>query len=212
MPTFALENEMLLAVTLAGEAVHARRGSMIAVKGDVAFSRVSDFAGGVAKAALRAATDESLELMKAQGTGTVYYGVDARRLKIITLDGGTLHVEARRLLALDPRLRTETIFQGSQGAGALLRGMVSGQGMFTTTVAGHGQVVLAAHGDGVELPLKPPRTLYVDPNAHLGHEGDLESSMAADVNWKTRIGQASGESYQLKFTGQGRIFIQTSEV
>jgi uncharacterized protein (AIM24 family) len=84
--------------------------------------------------------------------------------------------------------------------------------MFSTTVSGHGTLVLGAHGDVVELPLKPPRALFVDPNAYLGHEGDLESTMAADVNWKTLLGQASGESYQLKFTGEGRIFIQTSEV
>jgi uncharacterized protein (AIM24 family) len=54
VPTYRLENEMLLAVTLAGEAVHARRGAMIATTGDVSFSRVGDLDDGVARAALRA--------------------------------------------------------------------------------------------------------------------------------------------------------------
>jgi uncharacterized protein (AIM24 family) len=39
----------------------------------------------------------------------------------------------------------------------------------------------------------------------------LTSSIKTDVSWKTFVGQTSGESYQLQFTGNGTVYIQASE-
>jgi uncharacterized protein (AIM24 family) len=51
----------------------------------------------------------------------------------------------------------------------------------------------------------------VDPDAFVGYTGNVRQEFVFDVNWKTLVGQSSGESYQLKFTGQGTVYIQPSE-
>jgi uncharacterized protein (AIM24 family) len=70
---------------------------------------------------------------------------------------------------------------------------------------------MVSDGKAIPLEVRGDRTVFVDPQAYLGHIGNLSSSIHTDVGWKTLIGQTSGESYQLKFTGQGTVYIQASE-
>ena len=55
------------------------------------------------------------------------------------------------------------------------------------------------------LPVTSSVPVFVDPQAYIGHTGELTSSIVTDVNWKTFVGQASGESYQMKFSGTGTV-------
>ena len=61
------------------------------------------------------------------------------------------------------------------------------------------------------LEVTPAHPLRVDPDAFVGFKGDIRQEFVFDVNWRTMIGQSSGESYQHKFTGQGVVFIQPAE-
>ena len=212
MPRYQQINEKLMEVTLNGEAVFAKKGAMISYQGNVVFRRTFLAGGGVQDFAMRAITHEGYALMVAEGTGKVYYGYNGFFVSIIHVVNETVFVESDTLLAFDARLRTGTMFLGNQGGvQGILRGAVSGQGLFTTTLQGTGEIAILSDGNAIGLPVTPQQPVFVDPDAYIAHKGDLSSSIVTDLNWKNLIGQASGESYQVKFTGQGVVYIQPAE-
>ncbi len=211
MPNYNLINEKLLEVKLAGDQVYSKKGAMVAHKGQINFARSFLAGGGIQDIAMRTATNEGFQVMSAMGTGEVYYALYGLYVTIISLQGETFYVESDRLLAFDERLRTGTMFQGNQGVGGIIRGATTGQGLFTTTLEGYGELAIASRGNAIGLDVTPQKPIFVDPNAYIGHKGQITSSFVADVNWKSFLGQTSGESYQLKFTGSGTVYIQASE-
>lgn len=212
MPTYQQINEKLLEVTLQNEEVFAKKGAMISYQGKINFARSFLAGGGIQDMAMRAATNEGYALMVAKGSGKIYYGHHGLFVTIIALANETIYVESKTLLAFDARLRTGTMFLGNQGGvQGVLRGAVSGQGLFTTTLQGTGEVAILSDGNAIGLTVTPEQAVFVDPNAYIAHKGNLTSKIVTDVNWKTFIGQASGESYQVQFTGQGTVYIQASE-
>ncbi|MCK6526979.1 AIM24 family protein [Myxococcota bacterium] len=204
MTTFRLTNDRLLEVSLQGEKVMALAGAMVAYDGSVRFEKSMTGGEGLLGALKRRVTNEGMALMVASGTGTVWFANQARELTILPLRGEKLFVESRSLLAFDPSLRTDSVFTG-------LRGAASGHGLFTTTVEGTGNVAVMSFGHLLEFEVGPGQPLFVDPDAFVGHRGSLAQEFVFDVNWKTMVGQSSGESYQLKFTGTGVVYVQPSE-
>jgi uncharacterized protein (AIM24 family) len=210
--TFQLINEKLLEVGLQNEEVFAKRGSMIATTGEIQFSPAALGNGDMQDLAMRAATSENMNLMRAAGRGTVLYGRFGLHVTIVPLHGETLYIESESVLCFDSRLRTGTYFQGnSGGVGGIVRGAATGQGLWTTTIEGSGEVAILSEGETVALEVSSERTVFVDPNAYIGHKGNVQSHVHTDVSWKTMVGQGSGESFQLKFTGQGTVYVQPSE-
>nr|WP_275693523.1 AIM24 family protein [Nocardioides sp. TF02-7] len=126
-------------------AVLARRGAMLGYDGQVAFRPVSGLSQGVRGAVGAMLAGESNPLMAAEGNGNVLYGYRGLRVTVIDLAGDSLSVEADRLLAYDAALQTsvEVIAQG--GIKAMARGALTGQGVATTRVFGHGSVVVLSH-------------------------------------------------------------------
>ena len=212
MPVYQQINEKMLEVKLGNEEVFARKGAMVSYQGDVAFSRSFLAGQGVQSLAMRAVTNEGYAMMAAKGSGSVYYAHAGLFVTIIPVRGETLYVESDTLLAFDARLTAGTMFLGNQGGiQGVVRGAVSGQGLFTTTLQGTGEVAILSDGNTIGLPVTPDVPVFVDPQAYIGHTGQLNSNIVTDLNWKTFVGQASGESYQVKFTGQGTVYIQASE-
>ncbi|MEI6206763.1 MAG: AIM24 family protein [Desulfuromonadales bacterium] len=212
MPSYAQINEKLVAVTLNAEEVFAKRGAMISYQGRISFARSFLGGGDIQDLAMRAVTNESYSLMVAKGTGRVYYGYNGLFASIIQVSNEIVYVESKTLLAFDARLRTGTMFLGNQGGvQSILRGAVTGQGLFTTTLQGTGEIAILSDGNAIGLKVTPEQPVFVDPNAYIGHKGNLTSTIVTDLNWKTFVGQASGESYQVKFMGQGTVYIQASE-
>lgn len=212
MPSYSQINEKLIEVTLNNEEVFAKRGAMISYQGTVNFARSFLGGGNVQDMAMRTVTNEGYSLMVAKGTGKVYYGYDGLFVNIVQISNETLYVESDTLLAYDGRLRTGTMFLGNQGGvQSIVRGAVTGQGLFTTTLQGTGEVAILSDGNAIGLTVTPEQPVFVDPNAYIGHKGNLTSNIVTDLNWKTFVGQTSGESYQVKFIGQGTVYIQASE-
>lgn len=212
MPVYQQINEKMIEVQLDNEELFAKKGAMISYQGEVAFSR--SFLGGqnVQDLAMRTVTSEGNALMLAKGRGKVYYAYDGLFVTIIPVRNETLYVESDNLLAYDARLTAGTMFLGNQGGVAgVLRGAVSGQGLFTTTLQGNGEAAILSDGNCIGLPVSSEVPVCVDPQAYIGHTGKLASSIVTDLNWKTFVGQASGESYQVKFSGSGTVYIQASE-
>lgn len=212
MPVYQQINEKMIEVQLDNEELFAKKGAMISYQGEVAFSR--SFLGGqnVQDLAMRTVTSEGNALMLAKGRGKVYYAYDGLFVTIIPVRNETLYVESDNLLAYDARLTAGTMFLGNQGGvSGVLRGAVSGQGLFTTTLQGNGEAAILSDGNCIGLPVTNDVPVCVDPQAYIGHTGNLSSSIVTDLNWKTFVGQASGESYQVKFSGSGTVYIQASE-
>lgn len=205
MASYVLKHKQLLQVGLSNEKVMCRSGSMVAYDGSVKFEKAILGGEGIFGALKRKATGEGMSVMTASGTGTVYFAHEARDISVIPLRGDKLFVESSSLLVYDPSLRTNTAFAG-------LRGATSGQGLFTTTVEGQGNVAVISHGGLLDFEVTPQMPIFVDPDAFIGYVGAITQEFIFDVNWRTMVGQTSGESYQLKFSGNGIVYIQASEL
>ncbi|MDF4253355.1 MULTISPECIES: AIM24 family protein [unclassified Streptomyces] len=206
MAQFRLDGTKVLAVTLegGGDAVKAKNGSMVAYDGEMAFKKLSGGGEGVRGMVTRRLTGEQMTVMEVKGRGTCYFADRACDINLVRLNGEKLHVEASNLLCTDSGLRTGTSFTG-------LRGASQGNGLFTTSVEGTGQAALMSAGPAVLLRVGPQTPLQVDPGAYVAHQGDLRQSFQSGVNFRTLMGEGSGEAFQIRFEGSGLVYVQPSE-
>lgn len=208
-----INTKMVEAQVVPGQRVYSQRGAMIAYKGEVRFTpNLTSGQGGVGSAIGRRVRGEAAPLMVVEGQGSVMFGHGGHEVHVINLNGDMLHVEADRLLAFDGALSQGTVFLGSQGGVmGLVRGQATGQGLFTTTLQGHGSVAVLAHGGVFELPIAPGRPVNVDPQAYVGHRGEVTNRLTTALSWRDMVGRGSGEAFQLELSGQGTAFVQASE-
>jgi uncharacterized protein (AIM24 family) len=206
MAQFRLNGTRVLEVSLAGDAVRAATGAMVAYDGEVKFKNAGLGGGDGLRAALkRKATGESVSLMECTGHGTVWFAKDAMDVLLVELTGDTIKAESDHLLAVGAGLKTDVAFAG-------LRGATSGQGLFTSTVTGHGTAALvSAGGPPIALEVGPQWPLVVDPDAFIASRGQLNQSFVTDVSWKNLIGESSGEAFSLRFDGTGVVYVQPEE-
>jgi uncharacterized protein (AIM24 family) len=189
---------------MSGDAVKAKNGSMVAYDGEMAFKKMSGGGEGLRGMVTRRLTGEQMTVMEVKGHGTCYFADRASDINLVQLNGETLHVEASNLLCTDAGLRTGTTFTG-------LRGASQGNGLFTTTVEGTGQAALMSDGPAVVLRVTPGMPLQVDPGAYIAHQGSLQQHFQSGVNFRTFMGEGSGESFQIRFEGDGLVYVQPSE-
>lgn len=213
MPFQQISSKIVEARVTPGARMFSQRGAMIAYRGQVSFTpNMTSGQGGVMAMIGRRAAGEAAPLMTVEGDGTVMYGHGGHHVQVIDLDGDTLYVEADRLLAFDGTLEQGTMFMGSQGGVmGMVRGQVSGQGLFTTTLRGRGSVAVMAHGGVIELRITPDRTVYVDPQAYVAHHGDVRNRLSTALGWRDMVGRGSGEAFQLELSGNGTVYVQASE-
>lgn len=213
MPFREINSKMVEARITPGQRLFSQRGAMLAYRGQVSFTpSIAGGQGGVMSMIGRRVAGEAAPLMTVEGDGTVMFGHGGHHIQVIELSGDTLHVEADRLLAFDGTLQQKPVFLGSQGGVmGMVRGQVTGQGLFTTTLSGHGAVAVMAHGGVIELPVSPDRPVHVDPQAYVAHHGDLRNKLSTALGWRDMVGRGSGEAFQLELSGTGAVFVQASE-
>ncbi|MFF7214254.1 AIM24 family protein [Streptomyces sp. NPDC008238] len=204
MAQFRLQGSKVLAVDMAGDAVKAKNGSMVAYDGQMSFKKMSGGGEGLRGMVTRRLTGESMEVMEVRGQGTCFFADRASEINLVRLNGEKLYVEASNLLAAEATLRTGTTFTG-------LRGASQGNGLFTTTVEGMGQAAITSDGPAVVLRVAPGMPLQVDPGAYVAHTGNLQQHFQAGISWRTMIGESGGESFQIRFEGDGLVYVQPSE-
>lgn len=107
---------------------------------------------------------------------------------------------------------------GGGGGGGLMGalrgaagGALTGQGMFTTQLAGHGSAVLLAHGGFLELQVGGPNPIVVDPQAFVATYGNVQTELKTAMSWRDAVGRGAGEAMQLHCVGQGVVYVQASE-
>ncbi|WP_434596747.1 AIM24 family protein [Streptomyces sp. A5-4] len=204
MAQFRLQGSKVLAVDMTGDAVKAKNGSMVAYDGQVAFKKMSGGGEGMRGMVTRRLTGEQMTVMEAKGHGTCYFADRASEINLVSLRGEKLFVESSNLLCTDAGLRTGTSFTG-------LRGGATGNGLFTTTVEGTGQAAIMSAGPAVVLRVSAQYPLQVDPGAYVAHTGNLQQHFQSGVNFRTFIGEGSGEAFQIRFEGEGLVYVQPSE-
>jgi uncharacterized protein (AIM24 family) len=199
--TFALQNDRMLKVDLAGTGGHffARQGSMVAYQGDVDFAY--EGSGSVGRVFKKMFTGEGMSLMKVSGSGQVFLAHEADQIFTVDLEGDACTVNGHSVLAFTSGLEWD--IQHAEGASVL-----SG-GLFNTTFRGQGTLALSVFGTPVALRVDVPT--YVDMQSAVLWTTGLTTSVRKTAKAGALIGRGSGEAYQLCLTGNGIVVVQASE-
>jgi uncharacterized protein (AIM24 family) len=195
---FTLQNSAMLKVSLDGDQIRARLGSMVAYQGDVRFEYQS---GGMGRFFKKAMTGESVKLMTATGTGDLFLANKKEKVMILELDNERMTVNGENILAFDAGIDWD--IRKVEGAGRLAGGL------FNVVLEGTGTVALTSDGEPVLLDTSTPT--FADPDSAVAWSGGVRTDIKSDVSFKTFTGRGSGESFQIGFEGSGWVLIQPSE-
>jgi uncharacterized protein (AIM24 family) len=199
--SFSLQNPRLLKVELADVTIQAKLGAMVAYQGEVKFERAGT--GGMARLMKKVATGEGVDLMKVSGTGEVFLAFHAQEVHLVKLADDKITVNSSNLLAFEAGI--DWNIRKVEGASGVLAG-----GLFNLELAGTGWVGLLSDGPPMLLELDGD-TAFTDPQAAITWSSGVRTAVKTDVNLKTLIGRASGETLQMEFSGNGWVLVQPSE-
>lgn len=200
---FELETERLLEVNLAG-LVWTKAGSMVAYRGDIRFEREGILEHGLGKMLKKGLTGEGARLTKANGNGKLYLADEGKKISVLELGGDSIHVNGSDLLAFQDGIKWDIKMMRK------LTAMAAG-GLFNVRLEGTGLVAITTHYDPVTLMVEPGSPVITDPNATVAWSGSLTPELKTDIQLKTFFGRGSGESFQMRFEGQGFVVIQPYE-
>lgn len=201
---FELEGDRVLEVHLNGNYVWTKKGSMIAYRGDMKFTREGMMEHGIGKMFKKALTGEGTALTKVEGRGVLYLAESGKKVTILNLVGESLFVNGNDLLAFEPTIQWDIKMMKS------ISGMLAG-GLFNVKLEGTGMIAMTTHYDPLTLIARLGQPVFTDPNATVAWSGSLYPELKTDVSFKTFLGRASGESLQMKFDGDGFVVIQPYE-
>ena len=198
---FTLQNSKLLKVSLTGNTIQAKIGSMVAYQGDASFEHAGS--GGMSRMLKKAVTGEGQSLMKISGTGEVFLADQAQDVHLVYLEGEKITVNGPNLLAFDADIDWD--IERVQGASGMMGG-----GLYNTSLQGTGWVAILSDGPPVLLNVASAPT-YADAQAAITWSQGVTTSLKTDFKMKNLIGRGSGESIQMAFSGQGWVLVQPSE-
>lgn len=191
------QNQQLMRVDLSmgGQAVLARQGSMVLYQGKVDFSyKGAGFAGRV----VGNATGQEMQLMRCTGRGQVFLAENGAHLHAIELQGDGICVSAESVLAFDESLQHE--IRRIEGHG------IPGGALFTMQFTGTGTVIVKTHGVPVVLPVTP--TTFADSNAIVAWSSAAQVIISSQVRLRRNAYPGhSGETVNLQFRGAPGNFI-----
>jgi uncharacterized protein (AIM24 family) len=198
---FTLQNSKLLKVSLSGNTIQAKVGSMVAYQGEASFEHAGS--GGMSRMLKKAVTGEGQELMKVSGTGEVFLADQAQDVHLIYLEGEKITVNGPNLLAFDADIDWD--IERVQGASGMMGG-----GLYNTSLQGTGWVAILSDGPPVLLNVASSPT-FADAQAAITWSQGVTTALRTDFKMKNLIGRGSGESIQMAFSGTGWVLVQPSE-
>ena len=201
---FELEKDYILELNISNQTVMIKSGAMIAYDGNVKFEREGMLSKGVANLLKKAISSEGTTMMKATGSGRIYAADVAKKIRVLYLDNESINVNGNDILAHEVTLKSDIKLMKSVAG-------IMGGGLFQACISGTGHVAITTHGDPLTLLVKPGHPVYTDPNATVAWSGSLKPEFKADISLKTLIGRGSGESFQMKFEGEGWVVVQPYE-
>ncbi|MBD1381619.1 AIM24 family protein [Metabacillus arenae] len=200
---FELETPRMLEVNLQSQ-VWAKAGAMVSYRGQIKFEREGILDHGLGKLFKKALSGEGTSLMKAVGDGKLYLADQGKKISILQLTGDSIFVNGNDLLAFEPSISWDIKLMRR------VAGMLSG-GLFNIKLEGSGMVAITSHYEPLTLLVSESNPVYTDPNATVAWSGNLEPEFVTDVSLKTFLGRGSGESVQMKFSGNGFVVVQPYE-
>ena len=224
MLSFRTINELTLEVTCRGsDILYTKAGAFVAGDSPMGknynFEKVllgpqANLAQAAIGALMRRVSGENLPLMKVvmNGDSTTYYANLGQHVVVYHLGSQeVISVESENILAFTQDCDYSVRFLGT--------GVLSQKGLATSTLTGRGpNAYVAVLSDGNPLVLSnvdSRHTLSVDPDAVICWVGSgyCDPQIKVDFNWKTLIGQASGESYAFEWSGSQpvTVIVQPSE-
>ena len=200
---FELETARLLEINLTDQ-IWAKAGAMVSYQGNIKFEREGVLEHGLGKMFKKALTGEGAALMKATGQGKLYVADQGKKITILQLNGDSLFVNGNDLLAFEPSINWDIKLMKK------IAGVLSG-GLFNVKLTGEGLVAITSHYEPLTLMVTQDSPVFTDPNATVAWSGNLQPEFVTDVSFRTFIGRGSGESIQMKFTGNGFVVVQPFE-
>lgn len=200
---FELETPRMLEINLNGQ-VWSKAGAMVSYRGQIKFEREGVLEHGIGKMFKKALTGEGTSLMKANGNGKLYLADQGKKISILHLQNEAIFVNGNDLLAFEPSISWDIKMMRR------VAGMLSG-GLFNVRLEGTGMVAITSHYEPLTLLVSPDNPVYTDPNATVAWSGNLQPEFVTDISFKTFLGRGSGESIQMKFSGDGFVVVQPFE-
>lgn len=201
---FELESPHMLEVRLDGQ-IWAKAGAMVARKGDVKFKRQGMLEQGIGNLFKKAVGGEGMTLMKAEGKGRVYLADAGKKVTLLRLNNESIFVNGNDVLATESTIQHKITMMRS------MAGMLSG-GLFNVQLSGSGIVAITSHYEPLTLPVGGAAgDVFTDPNATVAWSDGLKLEMITDISIGAVFGRTSGESVQMKFSGNGWVVVQPYE-
>ncbi|GAM15309.1 AIM24 family protein [Mesobacillus selenatarsenatis] len=200
---FELETPRMLEINLNGQ-VWSKAGAMVSYRGQIKFEREGVLEHGIGKMFKKALTGEGTSLMKANGNGKLYLADQGKKISILHLQNEAIFVNGNDLLAFESSISWDIKLMRR------VAGMLSG-GLFNVRLEGAGMVAITSHYEPLTLIVTPDNPVYTDPNATVAWSGNLQPEFVTDISFKTFLGRGSGESIQMKFSGEGFVVVQPFE-
>ncbi len=200
---FEIETPRMLEINLNGQ-VWSKAGAMVSYRGNIKFEREGILEHGLGKMFKKALTGEGTSLMKASGNGKLYLADQGKKISILNLQNEAIFVNGNDLLAFEPSISWDIKLMRR------VAGMLSG-GLFNVRLEGTGMVAITSHYEPLTLLVSPENPVYTDPNATVAWSGTLQPEFVTDITLKTFLGRGSGESIQMKFSGEGFVVVQPFE-
>ncbi|MCM3664417.1 AIM24 family protein [Mesobacillus subterraneus] len=200
---FEIETPRMLEINLNGQ-VWSKAGAMVSYRGNIKFEREGILEHGLGKMFKKALTGEGTSLMKAAGNGKLYLADQGKKISILNLQNEAIYVNGNDLLAFEPSISWDIKLMRR------VAGMMSG-GLFNVRLEGTGMVAITSHYEPLTLLVSPENPVYTDPNATVAWSGTLQPEFVTDITLKTFLGRGSGESIQMKFSGEGFVVVQPFE-
>lgn len=193
---FANQNDYVLRARLTpGRRLNAMKGTMLAYQGDVTMKhRGSASAKEFFK---KAVSSDDIPMMTVEGDGEIFIGDGGSKVHIIHLEGESIVINGRNLLAFEGTLDYDLKRNG-------ITGMLSG-GVWNTRVTGHGALAVRTGPGATILETTQPTCTDIDNTiAWAGHmtPGITTSMRAGDL-----IGRDSGEKFQYTFPQPGWVIV-----
>ncbi len=200
---FELESDRLLEVNLNGM-IWMKVGAMVAYVGEMKFTREGMFDQGLGNLLKKAVSGEGASLVKAEGRGKLYLADGGRQITVLNLANESIFINGNDLLALESKLSKDITMMKKISA-------VASGGLFNMKLSGSGLLAFCSMGKPLVLKVSPGRPVFTDPQATVAWSGSLNPEFKTDISFKTLLGRGSGESFQMKFDGDGFVVVQPYE-
>lgn len=200
---FELETERMLEVNLNGM-VWMKMGAMISYRGAIKFTREGILEQGVGNLLKKAVSGEGARLSKAEGQGKMYLADEGKKISVIQLNGEALCVNGNDILCFEPSVNNKIKMLKK------IAGMMSG-GLFNVELSGSGLIAITSHYEPMTLRVTRDSPVLTDPNATIAWSANLSPQFKSDMSFKTLLGRASGETFQMLFEGDGFVVVQPYE-